>query len=144
MNKTIIPTILSLIALAVIMIAAQTAYSQGAVDGYLAGSSTGANGSAVSKIIGTDKANELSVILTAAGGNFGSKFGLVSVSVDGSTFIQVDNFTLSTNTLVAKVYNSSALIADVPVNPAVFPFVKIATSAGNTNVVETISFVLKR
>lgn len=144
MNKTQISILLVLLTVAISVTAIQSVNAQGAVDGYLAGSQTGANGSAVSKIVGTDNANQLSFILTADGGNFGSKFGLVSVSVDGSTFIQVDNITLSTNTIVARNYNSTNSIADVPVNPAIFPFVKIETSAGNTNVIETISFVLKR
>ena len=125
------------------MIAAQTANAQGAgvVNGYLSGVETGTASAAVSKVIQNPDADELAFILTASGGNFGSKFGLVSVSVDGTNFVQVDNITLSTNTVVAKNYSDTSLASSVAINPAVFPFVKIATSAGNTGVTEKISFV---
>jgi len=123
------------------MIAAQSANAQGAVNGYLSGVETGTASAAVTKIIQNQDADKLSFILTASGGNFGSKFGLVSVSVDGTNFIQVDNITLSTNTAVAKNYSDTSLASSIAINPAVFPFVKIATSAGNTGVTEKISFV---
>lgn len=142
-NKSILTTLL-LLTFAISMIAVQSANAQGAVNGYLAGSETGAASAAVSKTIGTDNANKLSFILTASGGNFGSKFGLVSVSTDGTNFILIDNITLSTNTLIAKNYTDGNPASTVAINPAVFPFVKIATSAGNSGVTEKITFVLQR
>jgi len=146
MSKLIASSLFAILSVAILMIVAQTANAQGAgaVNGYLAGVETGTASAAVSKTLQTQDSDKLSFILQASGGNFGSKFGLVSVSVDGTNFILVDNVTLSTNTLVAKNYSDTTLASTVAVNPAMFPFVKIATSAGNTGVTEKITFVIQQ
>ena len=145
MSKLIVSFLVAILTFAIAVVATtQNVSAQNSVNGYLAGVETGTASAAVSKTIGTSNADKLSFILTASGGNFGSKFGLVSVSVDGTNFILVDNVTLSTNTLVAKNYSDTTLASTVAVNPAMFPFVKIATSAGNTGVTEKITFVVQQ
>lgn len=144
MKNLLLLSLIAIFTISVSVVGIQSASAQAAVAGYQSGVETGTASAAVSKTIGTDNANKLSFILTASGGNFGSKFGLVSVSADGTNFILVDNITLSTNTLIAKNYASGSLASTVAVNPAMFPFVKIATSAGNTGVTEKITFVVQR
>jgi hypothetical protein len=141
MQKLVI--IATLLAIAVAITIAPTAYvtvNAQTTGGSVAGSETGAAAAAVTKTVELNNDKILTVLWTASGGNFGSKFGLVSVSVDNSAFILVDNVSLSTNTKVGKYYSDSTKATTVAINPATFPFVKLQTSAGNTGVTETITW----
>lgn len=139
-NKIIaIATILA-ISMSVMSIASYNSAVAQTTGGTVSGSETGTASGAVTKTVELSNNKILAVLWTAAGGNFGSKFGLVSVSVDGSAFILVDNVTLSTNTTVGKYYSDSTKATTVAINPATFPFVKLQTSAGNTGVTETITW----
>jgi hypothetical protein len=135
---------LIVVVVAFSMLAAQTSFVAAQVGGTDSGRTVGTVAAAVSKTIETNTQKQLAFLLTASGGNFGSKFGLVSVSVDGTNFVLVDNVTLGTNTVIAKNYSDAHLATTVAVNPVLFPFVKIATSAGNTGVTETITWTVQR
>ena len=132
------------VALGLAAMLAQTAVAQVGTNGFVAGKETGTASAAVSKTISLPGDQLLTVVWTASGGNFGSKFALVSVSVDNSNFILVDNVSLSTNTKVAKWYSEGTKATTVAVNPAVYPFVKLETSAGNSGVTETITWTAQR
>ena len=123
---------------------AQSTYAQVKTDGFVAGREVGTASAAVTKTIALPGDQILGVLWTASGGNFGSKFGLVSVSVDNTNFVLVDNVSLSTNTKVGKWYSEGTKATTVAVNPAVFPFVKLQTSAGNSGVTETITWTAQR
>lgn len=142
MQKIALALILAAVALS--MLAAQTSFVAAQVGGTDSGRTVGTAAAAVTKTIETSSQKHLAFLLSASGGNFGSKFGLVSVSVDGTNFILVDNITLGTNTSIGKNYSDTHLATTVAVNPVLFPFVKIATSAGNSGVTETITWTAQR
>jgi hypothetical protein len=117
------------------------AVDRGVPPQYLAtGNTTGTASAAVSKEIEMKQLDELSILLTASGGNFGSKFLIVQASANCQNYFTVDNITLSTATTKGVEYSGASKATTVPVNPAVFPCVKAFTSAGNTGVTETITY----
>jgi hypothetical protein len=124
-----------------IAISMQQVMAQTVLQGYPStGRTVGTVAVALTKTINMHGLDELAFALQASGGNFGSKFLLVSVSVDNSNFIQIDNISLSTNTISVKQYDATHLGTGVAINPAIFPYVKVAQSAGNTGVTATLTY----
>jgi hypothetical protein len=131
----------AILAFGFIAVSMQNVVAQTVLQGYPTSGRTSATVStALTKTINMHGFNALSLVLQASGGNFGSKFMLVSVSVDNTNFIQIDNVSLSTNTISVKQYDSAHLGTGVAINPALFPFVKVAQSAGNSGVTPTLTW----
>ena len=108
------------------------------------GKVTGTQNGTVTKTIPMHTNSELALILKATGGNFGSKFFIVQVAHDCSTFVTVDNISLTTLTIKGVQYSDSSKATTVPVNPADFPCVKAFTSAGVTGVTESLTYSARR
>jgi hypothetical protein len=124
-----------------IAITMQNVNAQTVLQGYPStGRQVGTAAAVITKTVNMHGLDELSLVLQASGGNFGSKYWLISVSVDNSNFIQVDNISLSTNTISVKQYDSAHLASGAAINPALFPYVKAATSAGNSGVTPTLTW----
>ena len=100
----------------------------------------------VTKTITMKDDHSLYLILKAAGGNFGSKYlgVFVAQSETPTSFLLIDNISLTTTTALGKTYDASHLGTIVAVNPAVYPIVKVATNAGNTAVTSTLSYLALR
>jgi len=131
-----------IVAVAFMVIIAPMAYAQslGQLGYFTTGKVTSAVAGTVTKTIKMQNAKELNLILTASGGNFGSKFLIIQTSIDNSVFTTVDNITLSTNTIKAVAYSAASKATTVPVNPAAWPYVKVFTSAGNAGVTSTLTY----
>jgi hypothetical protein len=114
------------------------AQSLGAMGYFVTGKKVGAVNATVSQVIKMQNAKELALLLKATAGNFGSKFLIVQVSQDNSVFITVDNITLGTATIKGVNYSAANTATTVPVNPALFPYVKVYTSALVTNGAQTL------
>jgi hypothetical protein len=128
--------------MAFMVIVAPMAYAQnlGQMGYFTTGKVTSTSGGVVNKVIKMQNARELNLILTATGGNFGSKFLIVQTSIDNSVFTTVDNISLTTTTLKAVAYSQASKATTVPVNPAAYPWVKVFVSAGNTGVTENLYY----
>lgn len=141
MRIGLLVSLVAILATGFIAVSMQQAYAQTVLQGYPStGRTVGTVATALSKTINMHGLKELSLVLQASGGNFGSKFWLISVSVDNSNFIQVDNVSLSTNTISVKQYDDNHLASGAAINPAIFPYVKAVQSAGNTGVTATITW----
>jgi hypothetical protein len=141
LRNGLLVSLVAILAAGFISITLQTTNAQTVLQGYPStGRTVGTVAVALTKTINMHSLDELSLVLQASGGNFGSKFMLISVSVDNSNFIQVDNVSLSTNTISVKQYDSAHLASGVAINPALFPYVKVAQSAGNTGVTATLTY----
>jgi hypothetical protein len=114
--------------------------------GEVSGSEAGTAAGIVTKTITMKDDKSLYLILKAAGGNFGSKYlgVFVAQTETPTTFLLIDNISLSTNTIIGKTYDATHLGTITAVNPAVYPIIKVATNAGNAGVTSTISYLALR
>lgn len=147
MNKLILTSVVLTLAIALGSMALLNAQTASAARfGEVSGATTGTASGIVTKTLTMKDDKSLYLILNAAGGNFGSKYlgVFVAQSETPTTFLLIDNLSLSTNTKIGKTYDATHLGTTVAVNPAVYPIVKVATNAGNTNVTSTISYLALR
>ena len=105
------------------------------------GTSTTAVAGAISKVIEMHGMSKLSLVLTATGGNFNSTNMVVSVSEDGVTYLDIDSIALQTGTIKGAVYGAGLKSTTVVIDPALFPYVKVTTSAGVGSVTEKLYYV---
>jgi hypothetical protein len=141
MRITLLVSLAAILVTGFIAISMQQVMAQTVLQGYPStGRQVGTVSTALTKTVNMHGLDELSLVLQGSGGHFGSKYWLISVSVDNSNFIQVDNISLSTNTISVKQYDSAHLASGVAVNPALFPYVKAAQSAGNSGTTPTITW----
>lgn len=114
--------------------------------GEVSGAAVSPAAGVVTKTITMKDDHSLYLILKAAGGNFGSKYlgVFVAQSETPTSFLLIDNISLTTLTSIGKTYDASHLGTIVAVNPAVYPIVKVATNAGNTAVTSTLSYLALR
>jgi|ERR1043165_3354924 len=102
------------------------------------GSKSGAAAATVTKFLPMQGLNTLSVIVNATGGNLGANNLLIGVSMDNTTYLTVDSISLGSATIKGITYSNALKATTVTVNPASYPWVKIATSAGVSSVTETL------
>jgi hypothetical protein len=136
--------VLGFVVLVTLAAAANQAYA--VRFGEVSGAQVGTQNGTMTKTITMKDDKSLYLILKAAGGNFGSKYlgVFVAQSETPTTFLLIDNISLSTNTQIGKTYDATHLGTLVAVNPAVYPIVKVATNAGNTGVTSTLSYLALR
>ena len=102
------------------------------------GSKSGAVAGTVTKFIQMGGLNALSIIVNATGGNLGANNLVVGVSNDNSTYLTVDTISMGSATIKGISYSNALKATTVTVNPASYPWVKVATSAGVSSVTETL------
>lgn len=78
----------------------------------------------------TSDMQDVSLIFTAAGGNFASQSVTVQVSTDEQNWsATIDTLNVGTSALFAKYYNVNTLTAGASLNPMSFPYVRITVPA---------------
>lgn len=102
------------------------------------GTKSGAVAGAVTKFIQMKDANALTVLVNATGGNLGANNLVVGISMDNGTYQTVDTIAMGSATLKGISYSNALKATTVTVNPAAYPWVKVATSAGVSSVTETL------
>jgi len=105
------------------------------------GTSTTSVAGAISKVIEMHGMTKLSLILTATGGNFNSTNLVIEVSEDGATYVVVDTIALSTGTTKGAVYGAGLKSSTIAIDPALFPYIRVTTSAGVGSVTEKLYYV---
>lgn len=96
---------------------------------YLTGTKVGTNGAAVEKFLALQGSVKEIAIIFSANGTYTSQSATIKASIDNTTWFTVDTVSLSTGTSLGKFYSDASKATTIPVNPAAFPFLDIATPA---------------